>query len=45
MKQQKTLVQRIKDWREQGLEFRFKNHGYGEFAKGIPASYFYRTKR
>lgn len=44
MKEQKTLMERIKDWRIQGLEFRFKNTGYGVFAKGIPASYFYRAR-
>lgn len=45
MQKQKTLMERIKDWRKQGLEFGFKNTGYGAFAKGIPASYFYRTQR
>lgn len=34
----------MKQWFEQGLQYGFKSRGYGRFAYGIPASFFYRSK-
>lgn len=44
-KKAKTMIERLREWRSQGVEFGFKNYGYGYFAKGVPASYFYRRGR
>lgn len=45
VQKEKTMMEKIREWKSQGVEFKFKNNGYGTFAKGIPSSYFYKKGR
>lgn len=40
-------MSKLNEWISQGIDNRFKSQGYGmaRYCHGIPASYFYRTKR